>query len=190
MLENQNKSLNTRVSGDERMQAAEIIGISALIVADLQQRRTKDYSFSWDRALNDSGDTGVKLQYSHARLCSLIEKCQELDIELESYGEHLSEAIAVELVFVISHYDEILSKSYHSLEAFHLVKYLYQLCNTTSRAIKLLPVKTAEDPAVAAARWDARVGLGLPSLESSTTDTFKGPWAEYIYVLCYLHGNQ
>ena len=41
MLENQNKSSNTRVTGDERQHAAEIVGISALIVADLQQRRTK-----------------------------------------------------------------------------------------------------------------------------------------------------
>ena len=41
MLVNQNKSSNTRVTGDERQYAAEIIGISALIVADLQQRRSK-----------------------------------------------------------------------------------------------------------------------------------------------------
>jgi len=152
MLENQNKSSNTRVTGDERKHAAEIVGISALIVADLQQRRTKDYTFSWDRALSDSGDTGVKLQYSHARLCSLLEKCKDLDMELESFGENLSEPIALELVFVIAQYDEILSKCFHTLEAFHLVKYLYQLCNTTSRAMKLLPVKTAADPDLAAAR--------------------------------------
>ena len=74
-------------------------------------------------------------------------------MELESFGENLSEPIALELVFVIAQYDEILSKCLHTLEAFHLVKYLYQLCNTTSRAMKLLPVKTAADPDLAAARF-------------------------------------
>ena len=153
MMENQDKSNNTKVTEDDREATAQYVGISALIINDLKQRRTKDYSFSWDLALNDVGDTGVKLQYTHARLSSLISKCSEHDIDVDHVdAELLSEPIAVELVYVISRYDEILSQSYKTLEPYHLVKYLFQLCNTTSKAIKLLPVKQANNHQVSAAR--------------------------------------
>lgn len=33
-----------------------------------------DYTFDWDRMLQAQGDTGVFLQYTHARLCSLIRR--------------------------------------------------------------------------------------------------------------------
>ena len=154
MRENQDKSANTRVAEEDRDAVAEAVGVSALIVADLGQRRTKDYEWAWDRALSDSGDTGVKLQYTHARLTSLLEKCEELNTEVvTSLGELLTEQIAVELVWVISRYDEVLAASYSTLEAVTMVKYLFQLCNTTSKALKLLSVKNAETPDLAAARY-------------------------------------
>ena len=155
MLENQEKSVNTRVQELDKLMVAEQVGISALIVNDLRQRRTKDYKFSWERALADSGDTGVKLQYTHARLTSLLTNCAELarpaDCQLQP-GDLLTEPCALELVFTISRYDEVLSSAYHSLEPHQLVLYLFRLCNNTSKALKLLPVKTAEDESVARAR--------------------------------------
>ena len=154
MMAAQDRSVNTRVEGDqERSRVAEMVGLSALIVNDLQQRRTKDYSFSWDRALSESGDTGVKLQYTHARLGSLLSKCHDLTtMDDDSPGDHLQEPIALELTVLIARYDEVLSQSHNTLEAFHLVKYLFQLCNATSKALKLLPVKTAETEELASAR--------------------------------------
>ena len=157
MLENQAKSANTRVEGKESLMVAEQVGISALIVADLRQRRTKDYTFSWERALSDSGDTGVKLQYTHARLTSLLNNCAELACQEEEGeelqpGDYLTEQCALDLVFSISRYDEVLSSAYHSLEPHQLVLYLFSLCNLTSKALKLLPVKTAEDARLGQAR--------------------------------------
>ena len=162
MLENQEKSANTRVAGRERFEVAEQVGISALIVADLRQRRTKDYTFSWERALSDSGDTGVKLQYTHARLSSLLLNCAELAGQEEGEeggeefqpGAHLTERSALDLVFAISRYDEVLSSAYHSLEPHQLVLYLLGLSNLTSKALKLLPVKTAEEARLGRARLE------------------------------------
>lgn len=31
-----------------------------------------DYTFDWDRMLQAQGDTGVFLQYTHARLCRYV----------------------------------------------------------------------------------------------------------------------
>jgi len=153
MLENQDKSDNTKLLGDEKVNNAEAVGISALIINDLKQKRSKDYKFSWDKALSHSGDTGVKLQYTHARLCSLIDTAvfchsEAADIDTSS----LTESIALELVYHIGRYDEILSLSHSTLEPHHLVQYLFTLSNTTSKALKLLQVKTAPDIPTAQAR--------------------------------------
>jgi len=157
MLENQEKSSNTRVAEQDKFVVAEQVGISSLIVNDLKQRRTKDYKFSWERALSDSGDTGVKLQYTHARLCSLLAKCGEFGEvgevgEEDEPGDLLTEPCALELVFVIARYDEVLSSAYHSLEPHQLVLYLFSLCNATSKALKLLPVKSAGERSLSRAR--------------------------------------
>lgn len=127
---------------------AEAVAISALIVNDLKQKRTKDYKFSWEKALSHSGDTGVKLQYTHARLTSLLAATgtQSEGPNALSEGhknlnpDTLSEDVALELVFLLGRWDEVLATSYHTLEPHGLVMFLFSLSNTTSRALTSLPV--------------------------------------------------
>ncbi|UCE25153.1 MAG: arginine--tRNA ligase, partial [Candidatus Zixiibacteriota bacterium] len=53
-------------------QAAVMIGVGAVIFSQLSVRRQKDVAFDWDEVLNFEGETGPYLQYTHARLSSLI----------------------------------------------------------------------------------------------------------------------
>jgi len=48
------------------------IGLGAVIFADLATRKEKDVNFDWDKVLNFEGETGPYLQYTHARLSSLM----------------------------------------------------------------------------------------------------------------------
>jgi len=48
------------------------IGVGAVIFSQLSIRRQKDVNFNWDEVLNFEGETGPYLQYTHARLCSLL----------------------------------------------------------------------------------------------------------------------
>jgi arginyl-tRNA synthetase len=48
------------------------IGLGAVVFADLSTRKEKDVNFDWDKALNFEGETGPYLQYTHARLSSLL----------------------------------------------------------------------------------------------------------------------
>jgi arginyl-tRNA synthetase len=50
------------------------VGIGAVIFADLSSRRTRDVLFDWKEVLNFDGETGPYLQYTHARLCSVMRK--------------------------------------------------------------------------------------------------------------------
>ena len=53
---------------------AEQVGVGAVIFNDLSQRRIKEVIFDWDEMLSFEGATGPYLQYSHARICSIIRK--------------------------------------------------------------------------------------------------------------------
>ena len=97
-----------------------------MIINDLKQRRQRDYDFDWNQILQVNGDTGIKLQYTHCRLCNLkdvtgVEPAKLFDVKL------LSEPIAQQLVFELAKYSEILLKCQVTLEACILVNYLFQL---------------------------------------------------------------
>ena len=60
------------------------IAVAAIAFTQLRVRRTKDVNFIWEEALSFKGETGPYLQYTHARLCSLMQK----------YGKELPDASA------------------------------------------------------------------------------------------------
>lgn len=65
---------------------AETVGVGAVVFNEFLQRRVKDVVFTWEKALNLQGDSGPYLQYTHARLSSVLRK----------YGRSLPERIAWE----------------------------------------------------------------------------------------------
>jgi arginyl-tRNA synthetase len=50
------------------------IGVGAVIFSQFSVRRQKDVNFIWEEVLSFEGETGPYLQYTHARLCSLLRK--------------------------------------------------------------------------------------------------------------------
>jgi len=59
---------------EDREKVAFDVGIGAVIFADLSTRRQKDVNFDWEEVLNFEGQSGPYIQYTHARLCSLMRK--------------------------------------------------------------------------------------------------------------------
>lgn len=100
--------------------------MSAVIVNDLKQRRQRDYTFDWDKALQMNGDTGVKLQYTHCRLCSLLAANGVGEAGPPSV-ELLREPEAEQLLFEMARYADVLARSEEQLEACVLVVYLFGL---------------------------------------------------------------
>ncbi|AWP20263.1 putative arginine--tRNA ligase mitochondrial [Scophthalmus maximus] len=71
MLHNMSQSKTTKELDDPE-DTAEKVAISALIVQDFKGPLQSDYKFDWDKMLQAQGDTGVFLQYTHARLCRSV----------------------------------------------------------------------------------------------------------------------
>lgn len=53
---------------------AAMVGLGAVKFSQLSVKRQKDVNFIWEAVLSFEGETGPYLQYTHARLCSLMRK--------------------------------------------------------------------------------------------------------------------
>jgi arginyl-tRNA synthetase len=59
---------------DDLDELAHRIGVGAVVFNDIKNRRVRDVNFDWDTALSFKGETGPYLQYTAARITSMIEK--------------------------------------------------------------------------------------------------------------------
>ena len=59
---------------ENKEEVAKQVGIGAVVFQELFNQRIKDYVFSWDRTLSFDGETGPYVQYTHARISSLLER--------------------------------------------------------------------------------------------------------------------
>ncbi|KAG0056632.1 Arginyl-tRNA synthetase [Gryganskiella cystojenkinii] len=147
-------------------QVADKLGISAVVIQDFQAKSSKGYDFSWKRMTESTGNTGIYLQYAHARLCGIEEK-SGTKLDFEANPDFLTEPEAFELANVISMYPEITASALQTFEPSLIVNYLFGLSHAISSANQVLQVKTAMDAGemeLAESRrlllWAARVTLG------------------------------
>uniref|UniRef100_A0A8C9ZIK4 Probable arginine--tRNA ligase, mitochondrial n=1 Tax=Sander lucioperca TaxID=283035 RepID=A0A8C9ZIK4_SANLU len=139
MLHNMSQSKTTKEM-DNTEDTAEKVGISALIVQDFKGPLLSDYTFDWDRMLQAQGDTGVFLQYTHARLCSLIRRNESAKAAIFD-PSLLFDKTSITILQHLLRYDEVLYQSAQDLQPKHLVNFLLKLCHLIASAHRELPVK-------------------------------------------------
>lgn len=124
---------------------AERVAVAALIFTQLRVRRNKDVNFVWEEALSFKGETGPYLQYTHARLCSLIHKygksLPESDADLSLLGEEEKTVIKW-----FDQYPERLRVTAESYETSAIADYLLNLAgafNSYWQRIRIITDDTA-----------------------------------------------
>ncbi|XP_060769487.1 probable arginine--tRNA ligase, mitochondrial isoform X2 [Neoarius graeffei] len=139
MMHNMNQSKTSKVLCDPEL-TADQIGISALIIQDFKGPLMADYVFDWERVLQAQGDTGVFLQYTHARLRSLL-RAHGDETHTHFNASHLQDPRSVSILQHLLRYDEVLLQSALELQPRYLVNFLLTLCHLVSSAHRALPVK-------------------------------------------------
>uniref|UniRef100_A0A2K5ZCG2 Probable arginine--tRNA ligase, mitochondrial n=1 Tax=Mandrillus leucophaeus TaxID=9568 RepID=A0A2K5ZCG2_MANLE len=149
MLQNM-ASIKTTKELKNPQETAERVGLAALIIQDFKGLLLSDYKFSWDRVFQSRGDTGVFLQYTHARLHSLEETfgCGYLN---DFNTACLQEPQSVSILQHLLRFDEVLYKSSQDLQPRHIVSYLLTLSHLAAVAHRTLQIKDSP-PEVAGAR--------------------------------------
>ncbi|CAG9090542.1 unnamed protein product [Plutella xylostella] len=139
MYEKQKESKNTRSSAMDE-ETCDTLGTTAVIINDLKQRRQKDYTFEWDRALQSEGDSGIKLQYLHCRLWSLESNCG-VKLPQDFDPQYLPEPIVSDVIAELAKFEDTLQRSADEYEACILVNYLFRLARLVNRMFNELNVK-------------------------------------------------
>ncbi|KAK6184621.1 hypothetical protein SNE40_007058 [Patella caerulea] len=136
----------TKITSDYE-DVADKLGISSIIIQYLRSRRTSHSTFNWEKMLHFKADSGLFLQYCHARLYSLE---KEVDVRIKETIDisYLSEDSAKILVQHLARYPDVVNESFDVFEPYVIVQYLFKLGHLANSAYKHLPVKN--QPAVLA----------------------------------------
>ncbi|QIS20096.1 arginine--tRNA ligase [Nocardia terpenica] len=157
---------NPDMPEEELTAIAEIAGIGAVKYADLSTSRVKDYSFDPQRMVAFTGNTGVYLQYAHARIRSILRKAKNATGTVDSTiaPEPAERALALRL----DAYGGTVIEVADTLEPHRLCGYLYDLARDFTAFYDTCPVLSAPHPLrdnrIALCRLTARTlahGLGL-----------------------------
>lgn len=134
----------------DKDEVARQVGISAVIFADLDTRRIRNVVFDWDQVLNFDGETGPYLQYTHARLCSILRKVDgEVNKEADLSG--LDELAELRVARKLEEFPRRLEQAAEENEPSLLSTYLLELATAANKFYNEVPVLAAE-PTLAEAR--------------------------------------
>jgi arginyl-tRNA synthetase len=110
---------------------ASIVGIGAIVFANLMSQRDKDVDFDWDDVLSTSGDSGAYVQYGHARCCRTLEK-GGMGIPKDADLSLLTDANEWALGLSLSQLPDVVAKAALSNDPHLLSRYLLDLVSTFS----------------------------------------------------------
>ncbi|MEV6600991.1 arginine--tRNA ligase [Actinoplanes sp. NPDC051346] len=162
---------NPDLPGPALDQRARQVGIGALKYADLATSRTRDYTYDPQRMLALTGNTGVYLQYAHARVRSILARAGggRPTIDVTAALEPAERSLILDLDAFADTLHEVTA----GYEPHRLSGYLYRLAQTLTTFYELCPVLRAE-PAQRANRLalchlagdTLRTGLGLLGIDA------------------------
>lgn len=136
---------NREQSSEMALRRAREVGIGAVKYADLTTSRTRDYLFDLDRMVSLTGNTGVYLQYAHARVRSILAKAAEPFV----VAAHIPlEPAERSLLLLLDEFSATVSSVTETFEPHRLCGYLYDLAQAFTTFYEACPVLRAPTPAV------------------------------------------
>ncbi|MFQ5963717.1 MAG: arginine--tRNA ligase [Candidatus Scalinduaceae bacterium] len=117
---------------ENKAEVANEVGIGAIIFSELSTKRVKDVLFDWDVILNFDGETGPYVQYTHARLCSVLRKYGE-KVTTDIDYDILKEDDELLLVKRLESFPLTILRAANNYEPSILSKHLLDLCSTFNR---------------------------------------------------------
>ncbi|MBU0470003.1 MAG: arginine--tRNA ligase [Nanoarchaeota archaeon] len=129
---------------------AKIVGVGAVIFADLSNDRIRNIDFDWDKMLSFEGETAPYIQYTHARACSILRK-SELDVRDKINFERFGIEEEMRVVKLLYNFPEALEKVVKTYKPHHLAQYLISLAQAFNEFYHKCPV-ISEDKNIMKAR--------------------------------------
>ena len=128
-------------------EVARMVGLGALKYFDLSHHRSSDIVFRWDDALSFEGNSGPYLQYTHARLKSILRKATAVFPPLVIPVETGIQFDQTErrLTLVVMRFPEAISDALAIFSPHVLAGYLYDLAQVANEFYHSHPVMREQD---------------------------------------------
>lgn len=116
-------------------EVAEVVGLGAIVFADLSGRRQRDVNFVWEEILNFDGRTGPYLQYSHARAHSILRNASDEDRRAipSAHADLLTLEEEWEVVWHLARFPLALRRAAAESEPSYVADALLDLCEAFHR---------------------------------------------------------
>lgn len=158
----------------EKDKIARVVGIGALKYNDLKENRHSDIVFDWEKMLDISGDSAPYLQYTYARLKSIMRKSGAQPPTSNLQFSKLNSEIEFALIRKIIEFPDEVGRSAEILQTSSLANYLYKLAVLANRFYETTPVLKEADPLrrgallalIGAVASVLESGLGLLGIEA------------------------
>lgn len=122
------KDKNPTLSNIEEV--AQQVGVGAVIFNDLKNFRMNDIEFSLEQMMNFEGETGPYVQYTYARISSLLEKAQFTSFNLEVTD---LEEQAWPAILCLQDYPKAVKEAYEQADPSIIAKYVLQLARAFNK---------------------------------------------------------
>ncbi len=117
---------------EELEKTAEAIGQAAIKYFILRTNALKEISFNPKESLSFDGATGPYLQYTHARICSLLRKA-EINRARFSFSDHVWNEDEITLLVQLGRFPDIIAQGAADRNPAVLCTYIYELCRAYNK---------------------------------------------------------
>lgn len=135
---------NPELSEEEKQNISEVVGIGAVKYADLSQNRQSAIIFEWDKILSFEGNTAPYLQYSYARIKSIIRKAEAEGIIVRETEVLLNESQEKILAKALFDFPKAVLNAANTCKPNLLTDYLFETAKKFNSFYNALSVLKAE----------------------------------------------
>ena len=137
---------NPNLSAEEKDNIAEVVGVGAIKYADLSQNRQSPIIFEWDKILSFEGNTAPYLQYSYARIQSILRKAEEIGKQLnENFNMTITEKAERNLATYLTLFPTMALRAGEAYKPNLLTDYLFELAKKFNTFYNSCPILNQED---------------------------------------------
>ncbi|WP_374451310.1 arginine--tRNA ligase [Cloacibacterium normanense] len=130
------------LTDEEKEKSYEIVGLGALKYFMLKVDPKKKMLFNPAESIDFNGNTGPFIQYTYARVQSLLNRANFVEADFGSYQPNASEK---ELIMQLSNFKDVVEKAAETLSPAQVANYVYDLVKTYNSFYQNNPVMTLED---------------------------------------------
>lgn len=117
---------------DNFEEVAKKVAVGTISFEAIKYEKVKDTVFDLNASLNFDGETSPYMQYTYARLKSVLEKAGEVDVNKIDFSKIDNEE-GFEIIKLLNRYPFVLIDSFNKLEPCLIVRHLMSICSEVNR---------------------------------------------------------